>query len=84
MATRRFLVVIEEAGDNLSAYVPDLPGCVANGKTPEEVERNMQEALEMHLQGMVEDHIEIPAPNARSGYFSVPSLNHPSNAAGTE
>jgi predicted RNase H-like HicB family nuclease len=67
----RFLVVIEQAGDNFSAYAPDLPGCVATGKTREEVERNMQEAMEMHLQGLAEDKLEIPEPSARSGYLSV-------------
>jgi len=79
----RFLVVIEEAGGNFSAYVPDLPGCVATGKTLEDVERNMQEALEMHLQGLAEDDIEIPAPSAKSGYFSVRSGKRARKAAET-
>jgi predicted RNase H-like HicB family nuclease len=73
MGTRRFLVVIEETDNNYTAYAPDLPGCVATGKTREEVERNMQEALEMHLHGLAEDSVEIPEPSARSSYFSVPS-----------
>jgi predicted RNase H-like HicB family nuclease len=67
----RFLVVIEEAGENYSAYIPDLPGCVATGKTREEVARNMRDAMEMHLQGLAEDDIEIPLPRASSEYFSV-------------
>jgi predicted RNase H-like HicB family nuclease len=81
MATKRFLVVIEEAGNNFSAYAPDLPGCVATGGTREEVERNMQEALELHLQGLAEDEVAIPAPSARSEYFSVPARKRPRRPA---
>ena len=56
----RFLVVIEKAEGNYSAYAPDLPGCVATGKTMEETERNMHEAIKLHLQGMQEDGWPIP------------------------
>lgn len=56
----RFLIVIEKAGKNFSAYSPDLPGCVATGKTREETARNMREAIEMHVQGMIEDKIRVP------------------------
>jgi predicted RNase H-like HicB family nuclease len=45
----RFLIVIEKTRDNYSAYSPDLPGCIATGKTIEETERNMHEAIEMHI-----------------------------------
>ena len=69
----RFLVVIEEAGNNYSAYAPDLPGCVATGKTREEVEQNMRDALAMHMQGLAEDELELPTPSAKSEYFSVSS-----------
>jgi len=55
MKMHRFLVVIEKANGNYSAYAPDLPGCVATGKTVEEVERNMHEAIEMHVRGLLED-----------------------------
>ncbi len=51
----RFLIVIEKTDQNFSAYAPDLPGCVATGKTREETERNMHEAIQMHIQGMIED-----------------------------
>jgi predicted RNase H-like HicB family nuclease len=51
----RFLVIIEKAKRNYSAYSPDLPGCVATGKTLEQVRRNMLEAIDMHLQGLIED-----------------------------
>lgn len=60
----RFLVVIERADKNFSAYLPDLPGCVATGETREEVEQNIREAIQMHVQGLQEDH--LPIPNAES------------------
>jgi predicted RNase H-like HicB family nuclease len=51
----RYAIVIENAGANYSAYVPDLPGCVATGATVEEAERFIREAIELHLEGMRED-----------------------------
>lgn len=56
----RFLIVIEKANGNYSAYCPDLPGCAATGKTREETERNMHEVVERHVQGMLEDNLPIP------------------------
>ena len=56
----RFLVVIEKANANYSAYSPDLPGCVATGETREETERNMYEAIQMHVQGLLEDSLPVP------------------------
>jgi predicted RNase H-like HicB family nuclease len=56
----RFLVVIEKAESNYSAYSPDLPGCVATGKTREDAETNMFEAIRFHLQGLQEDNLAIP------------------------
>ena len=56
----RFLVVIEKANNNYSAYSPDLLGCVATGVTREEIERNMHEAIELHVQGLIEDDLSIP------------------------
>ena len=67
----RFLIVIEKANGNYSAYCPDLPGCVATGKTREETERNMHEALEMHVQGMIEDKLPIPENAAVTEYIAV-------------
>lgn len=67
----RFLVVIERAGANYSAYCPDLPGCIATGDTREETERNMREALQLHVEGMVEDGEPIPEPSALAEYMSV-------------
>jgi predicted RNase H-like HicB family nuclease len=67
----RFLVVIEKANGNYSAYAPDLPGCVATGRTVEEVEHNMHEAIEIHLRGLLEDNLPIPASQALSEYMAV-------------
>jgi predicted RNase H-like HicB family nuclease len=67
----RFLIVIEKANGNYSAYCPDLPGCVATGKTLEEIERNMHEAVEMHVQGMLEDKMPIPESVTLAEYIAV-------------
>ena len=56
----RFLIVIEKAGKNYSAYSPDLPGCVATGATREEAEGRMHEAIELHVKGLVEDGLPTP------------------------
>ncbi|MEA3459985.1 MAG: type II toxin-antitoxin system HicB family antitoxin [Chloroflexota bacterium] len=67
----RFLVVIERADGNYSAYAPDLLGCVATGKTVEEVKHNMHEAIEMHIRGLLEDNSPVPASYALSEYMAV-------------
>jgi len=69
----RFLIVIEKAENNYSAYSPDLPGCVATGKTREETERNMHEAVEMHIHGLLEDELPIPESTAYAEYIAVPA-----------
>jgi predicted RNase H-like HicB family nuclease len=56
----RYLVVIEKTESNFSAYSPDLPGCVATGKTRDETETNIYEAISFHLQGLREDNLAIP------------------------
>jgi predicted RNase H-like HicB family nuclease len=61
-----YLVVIEQAGNNLSAFSPDIPGCVATGKSREEVRERMAVAIRMHLDGLIEDGLPIPAPTAVS------------------
>ncbi len=68
---RRFLVVIEKAGKNYSAYSPDLPGCVATGATREEVEKNMHEAVKMHIDGLLEDKLPIPEYHSFAEYVAV-------------
>jgi len=67
----RFLIVIEKANGNYSAYCPDLPGCVATGKTREETERNMHEAVQMHIAGMIEDKMAIPENVTLAEYIAV-------------
>ncbi len=67
----RFLIVIEKANGNYSAYSPDLPGCVATGATREEAEKNMHEAIEMHVQGLLEDNLSIPESTSFAEYVAV-------------
>lgn len=67
----RYAIVIEQAEGNYSAYVPDLPGCVATGATVEETENSMREAIEFHLDGMREDGLAIPSPSSRVEYVDV-------------
>jgi predicted RNase H-like HicB family nuclease len=68
---RRYAVVIEQGSNNLSAYVPDLPGCVTTGQTVEEIERNIREAIELHLEGMAEDGEPIPEPSTLTREIEV-------------
>ena len=67
----RYAIVIEKAGGNFSAYVPDLPGCVATGATVAEVESQIREAIELHLKGMRDDGTPIPPPSSRVEYVEV-------------
>jgi predicted RNase H-like HicB family nuclease len=67
----RYLIVIENAGPNYSAYSPDLPGCVSTGATPEEVRRNMAEAIEFHIEGLLKDGSPVPEPSSLAEYVEV-------------
>jgi predicted RNase H-like HicB family nuclease len=67
----KFLIVIEKANGNYSAYSPDLPGCVATGATPEETECNMYEAIEMHVHGLKEDMLPIPESASFAEYVML-------------
>ncbi len=67
----RYAIVIEDAGGNYSAYVPDLPGCVATGATIPETEQAIREAIEFHLEGLRQDGTPIPAPSSRVDYVEV-------------
>ena len=69
----RFLIVIENAGENFSAYSPDLPGCVATGETREETERRMYEAIQLHVEGLLEDKQPVPASTSFAEYIVVPA-----------
>ncbi len=66
MAKVSYTVVIERAPGNFSAYVPDLPGCVATGATEEEVLKEMAAAIRFHLEGLIEDGESIPPPQSTS------------------
>lgn len=67
----RYAVVIEKAENNYSAYVPDLPGCVATGATIKEVEVQIREAIQFHLDGLREDNIPVPQPSSLVEYVEV-------------
>ena len=68
---RKFLIVIEKAGKNYSAYSPDLSGCVATGRTREEAEERMHEAIELHIKGLIEDGLTVPKSRASAVYVAV-------------
>ena len=67
----RYAIVTEKAENNYSAYVPDLPGCVATGQTIEETEQEIRQAIEFHLRGMREDGLPIPEPSSHVDYVEV-------------
>ncbi len=69
---KRYLVVVERAGRNYSAYSPDLPGCVATGATPEETHTRMQEAIELHLRGLSERNQPAPEPTTEAFTVEIP------------
>jgi predicted RNase H-like HicB family nuclease len=70
----KYAIVIEKVpGSNYSAYVPDLPGCVAAADTLEETRQLMREAIELHLQGMREDGDPIPEPTTQVDYIEAPA-----------
>lgn len=68
---KEYLVVYERADGNWSAYSPDVPACIATGKTRDEVERNYQEALEFHLEGLRQEGLPIPEPVSDAGRVTV-------------
>jgi len=67
----RFLIVIEKAENNYSAYSPDLPGCIATGATIEEVKRTMHEAIDLHIKGLQEDNLPVPESHSIAEYVAV-------------
>ena len=67
----KYAVVIEKAGSNFSAYVPDLPGCVATGATVEDAEREIRAAIEFHLEGLRRGGYEVPVPSSSVEYVEV-------------
>ena len=67
----RYAVVIEKAEDNYSAYVPDLPGCIATGTTVAQTEVEIREAIRFHIEGMREDGLPIPQPSSLAEYVEA-------------
>jgi predicted RNase H-like HicB family nuclease len=67
----RYAIVIEKAENNYSAYVPDLPGCIATGASIEEVEQLMREAIKFHVAGLQEDGLPVPGPSSHVDYIEV-------------
>jgi predicted RNase H-like HicB family nuclease len=67
----RYAIVIEKAEGNYSAYVPDLPGCVATGPTVEAVERDIRDAIRLHVAGLREDGLPVPAATSIANYVEA-------------
>ena len=67
----RYVVVIEKAENNYSAYAPDLPGCIATGKTKAAATRNLREAVAFHIEGLHEDGLPVPEPQASAEFVEV-------------
>ena len=67
----RYAIVIEGEVGHYSAYVPDLPGCVAAGESIDDVTHDMAEAIQMHIDGMKEDGLEIPEPTTQVDYVEI-------------
>ena len=67
----RYAIVIETANTNYSGYVPDLPGCVTTGATPDEVARELREAIRFHIEGLIEDGLPVPPPTAVAQYVDA-------------
>ena len=71
MIAMRYALVIEQAGTNYSAYVPDLPGCVASGSSIADVETRIREAIAFHLDGLREDGLPLPMPSSQVDYVEI-------------
>jgi predicted RNase H-like HicB family nuclease len=69
----RYLIVIEASETGFSAYSPDLPGCVAAGRTQQEVEEQMREAIEFHIEGLRNEGQEVPPATSYSTYIEIPA-----------
>ncbi len=69
---KEYVVIIEPAGGNWSGYVPDLPGCVAAGDTFEETESLLREAIQLHIQSLIEHGEPVPEPTSRARSVQIP------------
>ena len=67
----KYLVIFEKANNNYSAYSPDLPGCIATGKTRNEVEKNIRAAISFHIEGLRKDRLPIPEPSSFTEYIEA-------------
>jgi predicted RNase H-like HicB family nuclease len=67
----RYAIVIEKAKGNFSAYVPDLPGCIATGESVPEVENRIREAILLHIEGLREDGLTVPSPQSQVDYIDI-------------
>jgi predicted RNase H-like HicB family nuclease len=67
----RYAIVIEKAETNYSAYVPDLPGCIATGASVPEVESQIREAIEFHIDGLRDDGSLVPLPSSQAEYIEI-------------
>jgi predicted RNase H-like HicB family nuclease len=67
----RYAIVIEKAKGNFSAYVPDLPGCIATGESVSEVESRIREAILLHIEGLREDGLTVPSPQSQVDYIDI-------------
>ncbi len=67
----RYAIVIEQADGNYSAYVPDLPGCVATGATVTEVEAEIRDAIRFHIEGLKADGLQVPVPTSMAEYVDA-------------
>ena len=68
---QKYLVIFEKARHNYSAYSPDLPGCIATGRTREETEKNIREAINFHIDGLKKDGITLPEPSSFTEHVEV-------------
>jgi len=68
----KYLIIIEKTNTGFSTFSPDLPGCVATGRTKKEVEKNMEKAIELHIEGLVAEGYKVPEPTSRSSYIEIP------------
>jgi len=71
MPEKQYVVVLERTDRNYGAYSPDLPGCVATGRSPAETLLLMREAIELHVRGLEEDGLPVPEPTSTASYVSV-------------
>jgi predicted RNase H-like HicB family nuclease len=68
---KRYLIVVERTPTGFSAYSPDLPGCISTGRTRDEVEANMREAIEFHVEGLRLEGLPVPEPSTESAYVDI-------------